>query len=84
MLIKKNSCNGCDDCISCGRGEYEIHACDKCRTADETLWNIDDVELCYECLEDYIMVENYRHEVFGENFKAIKDQLNVVEMKRHD
>ena len=81
-MAKKTTsdCCGCETCVSCGRGEYITHICDNCRADDEVIYRFDGMELCYECLENYVMVD-YKSDVFGELFEYIRDMFDIKEVE---
>lgn len=53
---KRNDCNGCaDGCHHCGRNkDYGVLVCDICEQEFDELAKIDKMELCPECLWDYV------------------------------
>ena len=51
--IKVDTCNGCAECIGCGRGivtELQLF-CDICNEHIEKAYVIDGEDVCEECLE---------------------------------
>lgn len=81
-MAKKTTsdCCGCETCVNCGRGEYISHICDNCGADDEVIYRLDGMELCYECLENYVMVD-YKSDVFGELFEYIRDMFDIKEVE---
>jgi hypothetical protein len=51
MRVKGTDCNGCPECINCGRnGWYYYHKCDRCGSTEQLyIWQHGE-ELCAECL----------------------------------
>lgn len=80
MMKKTSDCCGCETCVSCGRGEYISHICDKCGSDDEVIYRFDGMEFCYKCLEDYVMNE-YKSDIFGEFFEEIVDMCGIEEVE---
>ena len=56
MVKQENNCNGCADCICCGRNRnIKVIACDDCEeTLYEEAYKINDKILCRECAIEYI------------------------------
>ncbi len=63
MVRIENHCSDCEgiyrNCIGCTAREVEIHCCDKCNEEfDEmygTIYEVDDMELCEECLKEMFL-----------------------------
>lgn len=55
MIITVNECVGCPQgCINCGRKHVEVRVCDWCGVVDELFYNVDEEDVCEDCLKDYI------------------------------
>lgn len=49
MTVKVNRCNGCPDCVGCGRNHTEyVELCDRCQDAPVEI-DYEGLELCLEC-----------------------------------
>lgn len=48
--IRESACNGCAECIQCGRRYqfYTYYECDSC--GDEAKYRYDDKDYCEDCL----------------------------------
>lgn len=52
MIKYVNGCNGCAECIGCGRDKsIKILVCDCCETEDD-LYEFDGEELCIDCIRE--------------------------------
>ena len=51
MKITRTNCNGCPECIGCGRKyeEWTYHECDRCGSLEQ-LYIWDGEELCGKCI----------------------------------
>ena len=51
MKITETRCNGCPECIGCGRKyeEWSYHECDRCGSLEQ-LYIFGNEEICAECL----------------------------------
>ena len=56
MVKKANYCNGCPDCISCGRNKYVLEEhCDCCDDIIEDIaYLVDSEVLCRDCAIEHI------------------------------
>ena len=60
MKITQTNCNGCPECIGCGRKyeEWTYHECDRCGSLEQLYYTSDGEELCATCiLSDYEEVD---------------------------
>ena len=51
MKIKQTNCNGCPECIGCGRKyeEWTYYECDRCGSLEQ-LYRYEGEEICADCL----------------------------------
>jgi hypothetical protein len=51
MRVKRTNCNGCPECVGCGRKfeEWSYHECDICGSLEQ-LYIYDGKEICADCL----------------------------------
>lgn len=75
-----NECLFCDYCIDCGRTQVKRLYCDKCRCEQDKLYSIDDVELCDNCLIEYVK-EHYLDAIFSDFGNEIMKLLDIEEIK---
>ena len=77
-----SDCCGCETCVNCGRGEYITHICDKCR-ADDVVYLVDGMELCYECLENKIKSEinNDFSAFISDLFEVLCEYFDIEEVR---
>ena len=59
MRVKRTDCNGCPECIRCGRNTwYYYHECDRCGSTEQLYYAPDGEELCMSCImEDYEKID---------------------------
>lgn len=60
MVKYENQCVGCETCIgsSCKYKRVPVHYCDKCEWELGEIFDVDDQELCEECLKDMFRRKN--------------------------
>lgn len=52
MKVTENYCNGCPECIHCGRNaDVEVLQCDECGAYEDELFIYDGEELCIDCIK---------------------------------
>lgn len=53
MITVENYCNGCPECIHCGRNvDAEVLQCDSCGGYEDELYKFDGEDLCIDCIKE--------------------------------
>lgn len=53
MIETRNECNGCAECVGCGRKyqKYKVLICDYCHNEVEVAYVLNGDHVCADCLE---------------------------------